>query len=210
VAEARLIAAAGSWEPGSAITTTARDFVAFIHDATVVSVMSNAEDDTAYSSVFGAFPYAFRTAESRLFRSYAVVGTLVAIVAALAFVVSLMITLSDTLAGSVGTFSFSRAFIIVVGLMVVGPLIAPILSVAYRRRTGGGDAQYEARIGALGYLYIFTLILFLLITAPPEYRDPPSGVFAPLIEALYGLDPAFGFLPPTLVAIAMYLAHRRW
>jgi len=172
--------------------------------------MSDAEDDTAYSSVFGAFPYAFRTAESRLFRAYAVIGSLFALVAALAFVVSLMITLSDTLSGSVGTFSFSRAFIIVVGLMVVGPLIAPILSVAYRRRTGGGDARYETLIGALGFLFIGALYLGLIISAPAQYRSPVDGVLAPVIETLYGLNPILGVLPPTVVAIAMYLAHRRW
>lgn len=166
--------------------------------------------DEAYSTVFGAFPYAFRHSESRLFRTYVVVGTLVALLAALAFLLSLMVTLSDTAAGEVGTFSFARAFVIFAGLLVVGPLIAPILSVARRRRTDRGDAGYEKILGVLGYLFVASLYLFLLITAPPEFRDPPSGPLAPAIETLYGLDPLFGALPPVAVAIAMYLAHRRY
>ena len=167
------------------------------------------DGDDSYSGVFGAVPYAFRAAESRLFRSYAVVGSLVALVAALAFLVSLMITLSDTLAGSVGTFSFSRAFIIFVGLLVVGPLIAPILSVAYRRRTGTSDASYEFRMGVLGYLFIIALYLMLVVTAPPEYRSTPDGALAPIVEALYGLDPLVGVVPPVAVAVAIYWLHRR-
>ena len=166
-------------------------------------------DDEAYSSVFGAFPYAYRNAESRLFRSYAIVGTLVALVAALAFVVSLMVTLRNTLGGGAGTFSFSRAFIIFVGLLVVGPLIAPMLSVAYRRRTGGGDATYEATIATTGYLFIASLYLGLLISAPAQYRTPVEGAADPLVDAIYGFDPIFAVVPPTVVAVAMYLVHRR-
>lgn len=167
-------------------------------------------DDEAYSSVFGAFPYAFRRSESRLFRSYAVLGSLVALIAALAFAVSLMITLSDTLGGNVGTFSFARAFIIVVGLLVVGPLIAPILSVAHRRRHCRADPGYEATIATLGYLFVLTLYLALVISAPAQYRSPADGALAPVVETLYGFDPLFGVVPPTVVAVAMYLLHRRW
>lgn len=165
--------------------------------------------DDAYSGVFGAFPYAFRHAESRVFRAYAVVGTIVALMSALAFLISLMITLSDTLGGSEGTFSFVRAFVIFVGLLVVGPLIAPILSVARRRRTGRGDATYERAMGALGFAFVASLYVLLLISAPAEYRDPPAGVLAPVIEFLYGLNPLVGLLPPVAVAVGMYLAHRR-
>lgn len=167
------------------------------------------EDAEAYTSVFGAFPYAYRSSESRLFRSYAVLGTLIALLSGLAFVVSLMVTLADTAAGDVGTFSFSRAFIIVVGLLVVGPLIAPVLSVAHRRRHGRGDAGYEAKMGLLGYLFVLALYVGLVISAPAQYRSSVDGPLAPVVETLYGLNPLLGVVPPTAVAIAIFWVHRR-
>lgn len=166
--------------------------------------------DDAYGGVFGAVPYAFRRSDSRLFRSYVIVGGLFAVVLTLAFGTAVVVTIADTLGAVGGTFTFSRSFVLFVGFLVVVPVLAPILLVARRHRRGGSTRQYDRAVAASGYLFIPALYLLLIVTAPPGLREEPSGALAPVVAALYGLPPVAGIVPPLAAAALTYLVHRRY
>ncbi|MCT9094402.1 hypothetical protein [Haloarchaeobius sp. HME9146] len=59
------------------------------------------EAEETYDGVFGAFPYALRQSESRLFKLYAVVGGLLGVVLTFYFGAALAVQVANTL-GSVG------------------------------------------------------------------------------------------------------------
>lgn len=163
-----------------------------------------------YRGLPGAFPYAFRRSESRLFRSYVVVGGLLAVVLVLAFAVALVVAMSNTLGVIGGTFSFVRAFVLFVGFLVLVPVLAPVLLVARRHRRGGSTRRYDRALAAGGYLFVPALYLMLVISAPPEYREAPSGALAPVVESLYGLPAVAGIVPPLGAGLVIYLVHRRY
>lgn len=163
----------------------------------------------AYRGVFGAFPYAYRTSESRLLRSYVVLGGLVAAFLALTMALSVLVLLGSTAGVAGGTFTLSRAFFVVVALFVVVPTIAPVLLVARRhRRRSGTDRRYDAAMAATGYLFVLSLYLALLVSAPPDARSPPPAAVAPLVNALYDLPAIAGLVPPAVAAATILYAHR--
>jgi len=164
----------------------------------------------AYGGVPGAVPYAFRRSESRLFMSYAVVGGLVALGIVVFFGMALVVAVSETLGAAGGTFTFSRAFVLFVGLLVVGPVLAPILLVARRHRRGGSTRAYDRALAASGYLFVPALYLLLVITAPPDLREPAPAALAAVVEWLYALPPVAGVVPPLVAAAVTYLVHRRY
>ena len=57
---------------------------------------STTDEDDAYGGLLGAFPYAFRSSDSLLFKSYAVLGGLAALLTALLFGLALVVLLSNT------------------------------------------------------------------------------------------------------------------
>lgn len=174
-------------------------------------------DDGTYSGLFGAFPYAYRTSESRLFRLYAVLGGLLALLVAVFFGLALVTLLGQTTAAGAGTFTFSRSLFVLVGFFAVAPLVAPVLFAARQHRRGRGDVRYDRTMAALGFLFVVSLYVAAVISIPPEFvldgetvqRDAPSGVFAPIVAVLYALPSITSVVPPTLVGLAMYVAHRR-
>ncbi|AQL43232.1 hypothetical protein BV210_11105 [Halorientalis sp. IM1011] len=165
-------------------------------------------DEKSYGGLFGAYPYAFRRSDSLLFKSYAAIGGLLALLIALLFTFGLIGVIASTTGTAGGVFSFSRAFFIFVGLLVVFPLLAPVLSVARRHRQVGSNARYDAAIASAGYLFVLTLYLALLISTPPEQQQPVSGVYAPVVELFYALPALAGLVPPVIGAAAIYVAHR--
>lgn len=169
----------------------------------------DAPAEDAYNSVFGAFPYAIRASESRLFKTYGVVGGVLAGIIGFLFTLSLIGVVANTTGGSGGVFSFSRAFIVFVGMLVIVPLVAPILSVARRHRRAGSTPRYDAVVALAGYLFVFSLYLALLLSVPPEQQESVSGVIAPVVTVLYETPAIYGLVPPVLTATLLYLVHRR-
>jgi uncharacterized membrane protein YuzA (DUF378 family) len=173
-------------------------------------------DDDAYSGLFGAFPYAFRATDSRLSKLYVAVGGLLGGLLALFFGLALVVQVFNTLSGTGGTFTFSRAMFILVGLFVVGPVLAPVLLVARRHRRAGSDTRYDRLLAATGFLFLLSLYLGVIASIPPEFvldgetvtRTPPSGLLAPLIELLYAIPPVASVLIPLAAAASIYGAHR--
>jgi len=172
---------------------------------------SGETDERAYGGLFGAFPYAFRASRSRLFRSYVVVGGLTAVLIAVTFVLGLVALLGSTASAAAGVFTFSRSFFVVVGVAAAAPTVAPVLFVARRHRRSGGDPRYDLVMAAFGYAFLVSLYVLLVISAPEHLRDPVSGSgpLAATIRVLYDLPRTAGLIPPAIVVLAMYLAHRR-
>jgi uncharacterized integral membrane protein len=173
--------------------------------------------DDAYGGVFGAFPYAFRRSDSHLFRLYVLVGGLLAALLALVFGFALVVQVADTLGGPGGTFTFSRTLFILVGLLVVGPLLAPVLLVARQHRRSRGDTRYDRLLAATGFLFLVSLYLGLVASIPASFmldgqqvvRPAPSGLLAPLQAALYALPSIASPILPVAGMVLIYLTHRR-
>lgn len=166
-------------------------------------------DPEAYGGVLGAGPYAFRASDSTLFRTYVAIGGTVAVLTALLFGLAFVVAVFRTLGAGGGTFTFARAFVITVGLLVVLPLLAPVLLVARRHRRTGSDRRYDAAVAGTGYLFGLALYVGLLISTPPVQQQQPPMVLAPVVEALYGLPRLAGVVPPLLAVGLMALVHRQ-
>lgn len=169
------------------------------------------EDDEGYGGFLGAFPYAYRTSESTLFRSYVVVGGLVALLVAVLFLLAVPVWVAGTLRAAASV-TLSRAFLFVVWLAVFVPLVAPVLLVARRHRRGGADdgadaLRYDLAMGAAGYLFVASGYLGLLASAPPGSRSEPAGVVAPVVTFLYGLPRVAGVVPPVVAALLIAAVH---
>lgn len=167
-------------------------------------------DDEAYSGIFGAVPYAFGASESRLFRSYVVIGGLLTALIALFFVFGVVVLIGNTASQQGGTLTFSRSFFVVLMVLTVAPLVAPVLSVARRHRRGGSTRAYDRALAAGGYLFVCSLYVGLVVSAPAELRDDPSGPLGPAVDALYSLPRLAGFGPPVLATVLIYLLHRHF
>ena len=175
------------------------------------------DEERTYSGLFGAFPYAYRQSDSRVFRAYVVLGGLLALVLGLFFTLALVTLLGQTAGATGGTFTFSRSLFVLVGFFAVAPLVAPVLFAARRHRHGLGDARYDRTMALLGVTFVFSLYLASVVSIPSTYvmdgstvqRDPPSGPFGPVVAVLYAMPAWTSPLPPLLVAVTMYLVHRR-
>lgn len=166
--------------------------------------------DEGYSGVLGTYPFAFRRSDSRLLRSYAVVGGLLTVLLIVVFVSALVQLVANTVGAAGGSFTFVRSFYILLGLLVVVPLMAPVLLVARRHRRTGSSLAYDRALAAAGYLFVASLYVGGVAAAPPELRDAPPAAVAPVVEFLYGLPPVAGAVPPLLAVAVGYLLHRRY
>jgi hypothetical protein len=163
-----------------------------------------------YGGVLGTYPYAFRRSSSRLFRSYVLLGGLATGLIAVLFTFAVVGVIAETAGGPGGTFTFARSFVLLLGFLVVFPLMVPVILVARRHRQRGSSVAYDRALAAAGYLFLASLYVGLVPTTPPELREQPQGLLAPVVETLYGLPPVAGAVPP-LVALAVgYLLHRRY
>lgn len=184
------------------------------------SAASEREHDggRTYRGVFGTFPYAFRNSRSWLFKLYVPIGGLIAVFVVVQFVISLTVTVSNTLGTAGGTFTFSRAFIILIGFLVLVPIIAPILLFARRHRfqTDSLHPRYDQLMAVGGFLFLFSLYVGLVASIPECFefgetttcRPEPSGITAPAVRVLYGLPSVTGLVPPVVAGIAIYLIDR--
>lgn len=164
-----------------------------------------------YGGLFGAFPYAFRHSDSRLFRLYAVLGGGLALMLGLGFLAAFVVAVAGSVGLAVGgTQSFVRAFVLFVGFLVVFPLLAPVLLVARHHRRTGDDRRYDRSLAATGFLYAFSLYLAAVVSTPPDQQEAVEGLLAPVVSVLYGLPAPVGLLPPVVAAVVVSLAHRRY
>lgn len=161
-----------------------------------------------YRGLLGAFPYAFRETDSRLCKSYVLLGGLLAVLTAVGFLISL--------AGVVANPGGGGSLVVLLALLVVAPLVAPVLFVAHRHRTSKDTTRYDFLLALSGYAFVVTLYAGILASIPECFetggeticRSPPSGVFAPLVRFLYEMPEQWSFLVPLAGALLIYLTHR--
>ncbi len=169
-----------------------------------------------YRGLFGAFPYAFRHGDSLVFKLYVILGTLAAAFIGTLFVFSLVVWIAETAGSPGGSLTLSRTFIVVVGLFAAGPLIAPILLVARKHRKQlAYHPRYDTIMALTGLAFLGSIYVAAIISMPECFeldgetvcRDPPSGVFAPIVSILYGLPQIGAVAPPTIMLAGMGAVH---
>lgn len=169
-----------------------------------------------YRGLFGAFPYAFKHGDSRVFRLYVILGTLSAIFIGGLFVLSLIVWIGQTASAPGGSLTLSRTFIAVVGLFAAGPLIAPILLVARKHRRGlSYHPRYDTVMAFLGVGFLCSIYVAAIISIPECFeldgeqicRDPASGLFGPIVNILYLLPQPAAIGPPALMMAVMAGGH---
>ena len=152
--------------------------------------------ESGYRGVFGAFPYAFRKSDSWLFRSYVAVAALSAALLSFVFVLAVVVVFGQTNAMRGGNLTLSRSFVALIGLLAVVPVVAPVLLVARaRRREEVASRRYEALLALAGYAFLLSLYFALIASMPETFvldgetvtRPPPSGLFGPVVAALYAV-----------------------
>lgn len=171
---------------------------------------------SGYDGVFGAFPYAFRSSDSRLFKLYVVASALAIGLIALFVGAALVVLIGQTAAVRGGTLTLSRSFYILVGLLVVLPAIAPTLLVARRHRRGNdASPRHEAALAIAGFVFLLSIYLGVVASMPETFtldgemvtRPPPRGAFAPVVAVLYAIPPVFAWSVPLAGAALVGLAH---
>ncbi|WP_435093550.1 hypothetical protein [Halorubrum sp. N11] len=161
----------------------------------------------SYRGVFGAIPYAIRETESWTMRVYGVVGALSAGLIATVVTLALVVWMAETANVQSGTFLFSRSLYVVAGFAAVAPLLAPLLFVARRHRRGDPvKAGYDRTLAYGGFLFLLSLYVGMLISAPAELREPTGSA---VVDVLYGLPQLAGVVPPVLAALVVFAIHYR-
>ncbi|MFB6146499.1 MAG: hypothetical protein ABEJ08_02310 [Halobacteriaceae archaeon] len=178
-----------------------------------------ASADEGYRGLPGAYPYAARASDSWLFRAYVLIGGAATAFVAVGMTLAVVTILGETVAASGGTFTLLRGFYVLVGLFVVGPLVAPVLVVARRHRRTAGESpapRYDAAMGAAGFCFLVSTYAGLVASIPARFvldgevvtRTPPEGLLAPVVAALYAVPPAASVLFPLAGAALLVVVHR--
>jgi len=142
-----------------------------------------------YSGLFGAYRYAFRKSNSRLFRAYVAVSALVGVY------VSILL-LSAVIWWAANPLQFGeKALLSVAGVLVLGPLFGPVLIVARRYRLGLDRPGFDVLLALAGAGFLVSVWLGLFVSAPDSIGNTP-------FPRVYGL------VPPVVAALLIYLVVR--
>lgn len=169
---------------------------------------ASTQSGDGYGGAITAFPYVFRASDSRLFKLYTVVGTLLVLFGTLLFVFAIITLLGELSGTPAGILTFQPAFFILVWLFTVAPIAAPVLLAARRHRLGREASGYDRAIALSGFLFIGALYLAAIITTPAAQQPTiEPGLFAPLLRFLYGLPDVAAVVPLLIAAGMMILVH---
>ncbi|MFC6873546.1 hypothetical protein [Halobellus marinus] len=172
---------------------------------------------SGYNGVFGAFPYAFRESESRVFKLYVLASAVASALVGILVTIALVVLIAGTTGGQGGSLTLSRSFYVVVGLLVVLPAVAPVLIVARRRRRGSeSSVRHETTLAIAGFVFLLSVYLGIVASMPETFvldgetvmRPQPSGLFAPVIAVLYAIPPALSWSVPLVGAALVAIVHQ--
>ncbi|GAA0673207.1 hypothetical protein [Natronoarchaeum mannanilyticum] len=168
-----------------------------------------ADDDrsASYSALRRALGRSRRESESLTLRTYVWVSALVGLLLVLTVLLALPVWIAETV-GHTALNKISRGVLPVVVLGLLVPLFAPAVYVARNHRRGTATRRRDAALGVAGYLYVFSIYLALVVSAPAEFRSEPSGALAPAIELAYSLPPLYSLAVPILGALVIALVQR--
>jgi fumarate reductase subunit D len=176
-------------------------------DAETGAEPESPQRDESRSVLVGSFRRAFADTDSRLLKSYVVVSALLGGVLTLLLLLALPVWIFNTAGGS-ELATFSRAFLVVGGVLLLVALVAPVVSAGRRHARGTASERADASLALAGYLFVLSLYVSLLISAPPDQREAPPAVLAPAVEFLYSLPATYAVAPPLLGAALVALVHR--
>ena len=160
--------------------------------------------EKSYNGFPGAFPYAIQASDSWLFKGYVIVAVLLSAFISLFFLGGLLNALASTVGARGGTFTFSRTFVLFVGLLVVAPLLAPVLLVARRHRRTASSVAYDRAMALSALVFVVALFVGLVASTPAELQDTDGTG-----SVLYTLPSELGLVFPVAAVALMYLVHRR-
>jgi hypothetical protein len=169
--------------------------------------MPDSTADGSRSLVVGAFRRAFARTESRLLKTYVLVSALLGGLVAVLLLLALPVWVFETAGGS-ELATFSRAFLVVGGVLLVVALVAPVLSAGRRHARGTASVRADASLALAGYLFVLSLYVSLLVSAPTNQRETPPALLAPAVEFLYSLPTEYAVAPPLLAAALIAVVHR--
>jgi|GEM_PF-871877 len=169
-----------------------------------------ADDDgrsASYSALRRALGQSRRESASLTLRTYVWVSALVGLLLVLTVLLALPVWIAETV-GHTALNKISRGVLPVVVLGLLAPLFAPAVYVARNHRRGTATRRGDAALGLAGYLYVFSIYLALVVSAPAEFRSEPSGALAPAIELAYSLPALYSLAVPILGALVIALVQR--
>lgn len=176
-------------------------------DGTPADQEGSSANDGSRSVLVGAFRRTFARTDSTLLRSYAVVSAVLGVLFSLLLLLALPVWIFATAGGS-ELATFSRAFLIVGGVLLLAVLVAPVLAAGRRHARGTASPRADLLLACSGYLFVVSLYAALLISAPPGQRETPPAAIAPAVEFLYALPPAYAVAPPVLAAALVGVVYR--
>ncbi|SNZ17165.1 hypothetical protein SAMN06269185_2905 [Natronoarchaeum philippinense] len=162
---------------------------------------------TSYSALRRALGRARRESDSRLLRSYVWVSALIGLLLVITVILALPVWIAQTI-GHSALNKISRGVLPVIVLGLLVPLFAPVVYAARNHRRGTATGRSDAALGVAGYLYVLSIYLALVISAPTEFQTEPTGALAPVIDVLYGLPALSSVLAPILGALVIALVQR--
>jgi uncharacterized membrane protein YidH (DUF202 family) len=165
------------------------------------------QTDGSRSVLVGSFRRAFADTDSLLLKSYVAVTLLLGGLLAILLLLALPVWVLNTAGGS-ELATFSRAFLVVGGVALLVALVAPVVSAGRRHARGTASPRADVSLALAGYLFVLSLYVSLLISAPPDQRETPSALLAPAVEFLYSLPATYAVAPPVLGAALIALVHR--
>ena len=163
-------------------------------------------EDDGYSGFLSAYWYAFRRTDSYLCKSYVLASVLAVAFVSVLLLLTLVTWFVATLGQSALTTS-SNAFLGVIAIAILAPLVAPVMFVARTHRRGGrAGRRRDAALALAGYLFVASLYVGLVISIPEGDLQPETG--SAVVAFLYSLPQLFGLVPPLLAALVILLVHR--
>jgi len=160
---------------------------------------------TGYDGLLGAFPYAFRASTSRLFKLYVLISGVATAFISLFIIVALVVLIGRTASIQGGSLTLSRAFYVVVGLLIILPAVAPTLAIARRHRRGlTASKRLEAAVAVAGFGFLVSLYLGVVASMPATFslddETTGTGEFEPLVAGLYAIPIEFSWVVPLIGA----------
>ncbi|MDZ7700853.1 MAG: hypothetical protein U5J98_01620 [Halobacteriales archaeon] len=149
----------------------------------------------AYSGLVGAYGYALRRSGSWLLRTYVVASAAFGVYISMLLLLALISWIASPVAFG------ERAFLGVIGLLVLLPLFAPVLVSARRHRRGADDPEADRWLAVGGFAFVAGLGLALFVSDPSPHAV--QGAFGPAAAWLDELPDRYGLLPPALAAVVI-------
>lgn len=168
---------------------------------------ADAETTESRSVVVGSFRRAFAETDSWLLKFYVLLSVVLGGLIAVLLLLALPVWVFNTAGGS-ELATFSRAFLIVGGVLLLVVLVAPVVSAGRRHARGTATRRGDYLLAVSGYLFVLSLYVALLVSAPPDQRGTPPDAIAPAVEFLYSLPAVYAVAPPLLAAALVAVAHR--